>query len=69
MIIEITYRIKQIREQRNLSLRDLASMSDLSHATISYIERGLRKPTIDVLIAIAEALNVEITELYTYRKL
>ena len=69
MNLEITYTIKEIREEKGLSLRQLSNMCDISHATISYIERGLRKPTVDVLLQIALALNVEITDLFTYRKL
>ena len=50
-----------IREQRkaaNLSLRQLAELTRLSHAYLSQIERGLHQPSVRVLRAISEALNL-----------
>jgi transcriptional regulator with XRE-family HTH domain len=50
-----------IRAQRkiaNLSLRDLASMSDVSNAYLSQVERGLHEPSVRVLRSIAQALEI-----------
>ena len=50
-----------IRTQRSLarlSLRELAGMTDLSNAYLSQIERGLHEPSVRVLKAIAEALDL-----------
>jgi transcriptional regulator with XRE-family HTH domain len=50
-----------IREQRNLakmSLRDLASLTDVSNPYLSQVERGLHAPSVRVLRSIAAALNV-----------
>ncbi len=50
-----------LREQRrlsDLSLRDLASLTDLSNAYISQLERGLHEPSVRVLRSLAGALNV-----------
>jgi transcriptional regulator with XRE-family HTH domain len=50
-----------IRTQRrlaNLSLRDLADRTRVSNPYLSQIERGLHEPSVRVLKAIAEALNV-----------
>jgi transcriptional regulator with XRE-family HTH domain len=41
----------------------LGEMSGLSQQTISYIERGMRDPTVDSLLRICEALEVEASEL------
>ncbi len=50
-----------IREQRKLarlSLRDLAGMSRVSNAYLSQVERGIHEPSLRVLRAVAEALDV-----------
>ena len=50
-----------IRSQRrlaNLSLRQLADLTDVSNPYLSQIERGLHEPSVRVLRSIARALNV-----------
>jgi transcriptional regulator with XRE-family HTH domain len=50
-----------IRSQRhlaNLSLRDLADRTHVSNPYLSQIERGLHQPSVRVLKAIADALNL-----------
>ncbi|MFN2557770.1 MAG: helix-turn-helix domain-containing protein [Nitriliruptorales bacterium] len=50
-----------IRSQRrlaNLSLRQLAQLTNISNPYLSAIERGLHEPSVRVLKAIAEALEV-----------
>ncbi len=50
-----------IRDQRKaaeMSLRDLASRSDVSNPYLSQIERGLHEPSVRVLRSIAKALNI-----------
>ena len=49
--------VRELRTRRNLSVRELASRSGLSHATVSLIERDRTSPTIDTLAAIADALG------------
>jgi transcriptional regulator with XRE-family HTH domain len=56
-----------IREQRRsvgLSLRKLASMSGVSNPYLSQIERGLRRPSADILNGIAKALRISAETLY-----
>jgi transcriptional regulator with XRE-family HTH domain len=55
-----------IRAQRtlaDLSLREMATMTHVSNAYLSQIERGLHQPSVRVLSAIAQALNVPADEL------
>jgi transcriptional regulator with XRE-family HTH domain len=50
-----------IRSQRrlaNLSLRQLADLTEVSNPYLSQIERGLHEPSVRVLRSIARALNV-----------
>jgi transcriptional regulator with XRE-family HTH domain len=56
-----------IREQRRgtqLSLRKLAARAGVSNPYLSQIERGLRKPSAEILQAIARALQISAETLY-----
>src|SRR2546425_6167003 len=56
-----------IRDQRRtarLSLRNLSELAGISNPYLSQIERGLRRPSADVLQQIARALGVPIEALY-----
>lgn len=56
-----------IRNQRNssqLSLRKLAKLAGVSNPYLSQIERGLRKPSAEILQAIAKALEISSETLY-----
>ncbi len=56
-----------IREQRkfdHLSLRKLSEMAGISNPYLSQIERGLRKPSAEILQQIARALEISAETLY-----
>jgi transcriptional regulator with XRE-family HTH domain len=56
-----------IREQRKaagLSLRKLSDFAGISNPYLSQIERGLRKPSAEILQAIAKALRISAETLY-----
>ncbi|HYH23932.1 MAG TPA: helix-turn-helix transcriptional regulator [Blastococcus sp.] len=56
-----------IREQRNaarVSLRELARTAGVSNPYLSQVERGLRKPSAEILAAIARALKISAESLY-----
>jgi len=56
-----------IREQRrvtHLSLRKLSEMAGVSNPYLSQIERGMRKPSADILQQIARALEISAETLY-----
>ena len=56
-----------IREQRRLgrlSLRKLSELSGISNPYLSQIERGLRRPSADILKQIARALSISVESLY-----
>lgn len=56
--------IRAERQARKLSLRKLSTASGISNPYLSQIERGLRRPSADVLRQIARALGVPIELLY-----
>ena len=56
-----------IREQRRvarLSLRKLSDMAEISNPYLSQIERGLRKPSAEILQQLARALRISAESLY-----
>src|SRR5918992_3483145 len=56
-----------IREQRDasrLSLRRLSELAGISNPYLSQIERGLRKPSAEILQQIAKALSISAETLY-----
>lgn len=57
--------IRLQREIADLSLRQLADLSDVSNAYLSQVERGLYHPSAQVLKGIADALHISAEELYT----
>lgn len=56
-------RLKQLREERQLTLRQLAQVAHVSHSFISDIEQGRSNPSIETLKALARALGVSLTDL------
>ena len=56
--------IRDLRENAQVSVRQLAERSGVSNPYLSQVERGLRKPSADVLNQIAKALRVSAEVLY-----
>lgn len=56
--------LRDQRVQAELSLRQLAEQAGVSNPYLSQIERGLRKPSADVLQQIAKALRISAEQLY-----
>lgn len=50
--------IRDQRKRANLSLRQLAELTSLSNPYLSQVERGLHQPSVRVLKAISDALNL-----------
>ncbi len=56
--------LKEQRVASRLSLRQLAQQAGVSNPYLSQIERGLRKPSAEVLQQIARALRISAEQLY-----
>jgi transcriptional regulator with XRE-family HTH domain len=56
--------IRQQREQAKISLRQLASAAGISNPYLSQIERGLRRPSAEILQQIAKGLRISAEALY-----
>jgi transcriptional regulator with XRE-family HTH domain len=56
--------LKEQRRHAQLSLRQLADQAGVSNPYLSQIERGIRKPSADVLQQIAKALRISAEAMY-----
>ena len=57
--------IRSHRALANLSMRQLAEIAKISNPYLSQVERGLYKPSADVLKQIANALHISAETMYT----
>ncbi len=64
MSVDVGQRLRAMRAERNLSLRNLAARSGLSANALSNIERGQTSATVSTLYKLADALGVSITAFF-----
>ena len=57
--------LREKREERGLSMNVVAQRAGLSHSIVSLVERDLRNPTLDTLLRIAEAVEMDLGEVIT----
>ena len=63
--IELGEFIRQQRQRANLSLRRLADRAGISNPYLSQIERGIRKPSAQILKQLSRALSISAETLYS----
>jgi transcriptional regulator with XRE-family HTH domain len=56
--------IREQRQQGQVSMRQLARLAGVSNPYLSQIERGLRKPSAEILQQIAKGLRISAEQLY-----
>jgi transcriptional regulator with XRE-family HTH domain len=56
--------IRQQREVARMSIRKLADVAGVSNPYLSQIERGLRRPSAEILQQVADALRISVESLY-----
>lgn len=62
--LNVGARLRELRQQRGLSLRALAELCELSPNTISLVERGVTSPSVSTLHRLATALGVPMTSFF-----
>ena len=62
--VDVGLRLKELRERRGVSLRELSRLSGLSANTLSMIERGQSSPSVSTLYRLVDALNVPISAVF-----
>ncbi|WP_375482134.1 helix-turn-helix domain-containing protein [uncultured Jatrophihabitans sp.] len=58
--------IRDQRQQAQVSLRQLARLAGVSNPYLSQIERGMRKPSAEILQQIAKGLRISAEQLYVH---
>lgn len=56
-------RLKQLRQRRDMTLHDLAEETGISTSTLSRLEAGFRRPTLEQLLPLARVHGVTLDEL------
>lgn len=59
-------RIKQLREQKNISQTELGNLCDIERSNMNRIEAGNTNPSSYLLYMIAEKLGVEVNQLLIF---
>lgn len=62
--IPVGEKIKALREQKGLSLKDMADRAEFSTALISQMENHLVSPSLGTLIKLAKALDVKVGDFF-----
>ncbi len=62
--VRVGERIKEFREKKGLSLKDLADLTGFSTALLSQMENHLVSPSLGTLIKLASALNVRVGDFW-----
>ena len=61
---DVGARLRDLREERHISMRELGRLSGMSVNALSLIERGLSSPSVGTLYKLVEALGVPITAIF-----
>ena len=59
--------LREVRKEKNITLRKLAELTGISASQLNKIERQESEPTITTLVRISLALKVDVEKLYKIR--
>src|ERR671928_92803 len=63
VLAEVGPRLRRLRERRGITLTALAATTGISKSTLSRLESGQRKPSLELLLPLAEAHRMPLDEL------
>jgi len=64
MIEDLTKRLKQHREDRGITQKELSKMSGVSYSTLTKLESGvIKNPSVEAIIKITKALDLNVDDL------
>src|SRR3954468_19233991 len=63
VLAEVGPRLRRLRGRRGLTLRALAAQTGISKSTLSRLESGQRKPSLELLLPLAAAYHLPLDEL------
>ena len=62
VVRQVVAELKRVREEKHISQRELANLTNLSQAGIAHMELGNTTPTLLFLLSVADALEVRLHE-------
>jgi transcriptional regulator with XRE-family HTH domain len=65
-ILTLAANIRKYRQERNLTIEELANLVDVDYSQIGRMERGIVNPNVSIIFDIANALGVEPSRLLEY---
>jgi transcriptional regulator with XRE-family HTH domain len=54
--------LRSERENRRLSMNQVAERAGISQQMVSYVERGMRNPTLDTLLRMSSAIGIDLVD-------
>jgi transcriptional regulator with XRE-family HTH domain len=63
VLAEVGPRLRRLRQRRDLTLTAVAAKTGISKSTLSRLESGQRKPSLELLLPLAEAYHLPLDEL------
>lgn len=66
--MKVIYKLREIRTEKGVSLRELEELSGVGKSTINRIENQTYNPTVLTICRLAEALNVPPSALFYLEK-
>jgi len=63
VLLAVGPRLRALRQQRGMTLADLSAATDISVSTLSRLESGQRRPSLELLLPLARAHRVPLDEL------
>jgi transcriptional regulator with XRE-family HTH domain len=63
VLAEVGARLRRVRTQRDVTLTELAAATGISKSTLSRLESGQRKPSLELLLPIAQAHRIPLDDL------
>jgi len=63
VLAEVGPRLKRLRQRRSITLTALAAKTGISKSTLSRLESGQRKPSLELLLPLADAYHIRLDEL------
>lgn len=64
---QLGQRIQELRKQKSLSQEDLAARVGVDRVHIGYLEQGVRSASLEIIFAIAKALETEPKDLFEFK--
>lgn len=62
-ITQVSDRLRAVRDERGLTLAEVSATTGVSTSTLSRLETGQRRPTLELLLALALAYDVSLSDL------